>query len=134
MELTNKIAIVTGGSSGLGKATALKLIDQGVKVAIFDINQKAGESIVSDIGSEKAMYCHVDVRNANSVEAAVDGVIHRWGGLYICVNCAGIAPAERLLNRGGEPMALENFQNVIDILQVYLVVTLIPDSSLRAFV
>lgn len=115
MDLTNKVAIVTGGSSGLGNATALKLIGQGVKVAIFDINQEAGESMVSELGADKSMYCQVDVRDSESVQAAVEQVVSNWGSVHICVNCAGIAPARRLLNREAEAMPLESFQHVIDI-------------------
>ncbi len=115
MELNNSIAIVTGGCSGLGNATAQSLIAKGVKVAIFDINEKQGASVVAEFGADKAMFCTVDVRNAESVEAAVNTVIDNWGSLHLCVNCAGIAPAKRTLDRQGAAMPLENFQSVIDI-------------------
>ena len=115
MKLIDKIAIVTGGSSGLGHATVLKLVDQGVKVAIFDIDRDMGENLVTELGADKLMYCNVDVRSADSVQTAIEQVIDRWHGIHICVNCAGIAPARRLLNREGQAMPLADFQNVINI-------------------
>jgi len=123
MELKNKVAVVTGGSSGLGNATVLKLVSEGVSVAVFDVNQQAGEKVVaqlrsdfgSDCDSDKAIYCNVDVRSDDSVQAAIDQVIDKWGAIHICVNCAGIAPAKRVLNREGQPIPLEDFQNVINI-------------------
>lgn len=115
MELTDKIAVVTGASSGLGNAAMMGLIEQGARVAIFDINQEAGEQIVTDLGSDKVMFCHVDVTSSDSVQTAFDQVLANWNAIHICVNCAGIAPAKRTLNREGHAMPLENFQQVINI-------------------
>lgn len=115
MDITDKIAIVTGGCSGLGNATARSLLAKGAKVAIFDINAEQGDDVVAELGNDRAMFVQVDVRSAASVEAAVNTVIENWGSVHICVNCAGIAPAKRTLDRGAQPMPLENFQSVIDI-------------------
>lgn len=115
MDITNKIAIVTGGCSGLGNATAKSLIARGAKVAIFDINEEQGSHVIAELGQDNAVFHQVDVRNAESVEAAVDAVMDKWGAVHLCVNCAGIAPAKRTLDRSGDPLPLEDFQNVIDI-------------------
>lgn len=115
MEANNKVAVVTGGCSGLGNATAKKLLDAGVKVAIFDLNEAQGAAIVEELGSDKVMFAKVDVSSGDSVAAAMDAVIEKFGALHICVNCAGIAPAKRLLSREGEAMPLEGFQQVINV-------------------
>ena len=85
------------------------------KVAVFDINRELGEQIVADLGAEKVMYCHVDVRSADSVQMAINQVMDKWQAIHICVNCAGVAPAKRLLNREGEAIPLEEFETVINI-------------------
>lgn len=115
MQLLDKIAIVTGGCSGLGNATTHSLIAKGVKVAIFDINEQQGAAIVKELGQESVMFCQVDVRSSDSVEAAVAAVLDHWGAVHLCVNCAGVAPAKRVLDRDATPIPLENFQSVIDI-------------------
>ena len=115
MNIENKIAIVTGGCSGLGNATVHSLIAKGVKVAILDINEEQGAAIVNELGSDKVMFEQVDVRSAQSVEDAVARVVEKFGAVHICVNCAGIGPAKRTLDREGNAMPLENFSNVIEI-------------------
>ena len=115
MDINQKIAIVTGGCSGLGNATTQSLLAKGVKVAIFDINEEQGAAIVAELGADKVMFQQVDVRSDESVEAAVAAVVANWGAVHICVNCAGIAPAKRTLDREGGPMPLDSFKTVIDI-------------------
>lgn len=115
MELNGKIAIVTGGCSGLGNATTHSLVEKGCKVAIFDINDEAGAAAVAELGVDMAMYVNVDVRIAESVEDAVAKVVEKWSGIHVLINCAGIAPAQRTLDRDGNAMALDGFQMVIDI-------------------
>lgn len=115
MELTNKVAIVTGGCSGLGNATMLELLAAGMRVAVLDINQEQGAALVSEHGEDKLFFQQVDVRNAESVENAVAAVVEHWGSIHLCVNCAGVAPAKRLLDREANPMPLDKFQSVIDI-------------------
>lgn len=115
MEARGKIAVVTGGCSGLGNATARTLLGNDIRVAIFDLNEEEGAKLVEEFGSDKVMFRKVDVSSAESVSAALDDVISEWGALHICVNCAGIAPAEKVLNRDGEAMPLENFSKVVSI-------------------
>lgn len=88
MNIENKVAIVTGGCSGLGNATVQSLAAKGVKVAIFDINDEQGAAIVNELGSDKAMFEKVDVRNAQSVEDAVARVVEKiWCAAYLCELC-----------------------------------------------
>ena len=116
MQISNNLtAIVTGGCSGLGHATAVQLREAGFNVAIFDMNAEVGAERVEQLGSEHTLFCQVDVRESSSVEAAIESVNQRFGNIRLCVNCAGVAPAKRLLDREGNAMPLDDFQTVIDI-------------------
>ncbi len=115
MELSNKIAVVTGGASGLGRATTEGLIAQGIKVAIFDLNEEAGSQVVAELGNENIMFQAVDVTNPESVSKAVDAVMSTYGAIHILVNCAGIAPAAKVLDRDGKAMPLNKFALAINI-------------------
>jgi NAD(P)-dependent dehydrogenase (short-subunit alcohol dehydrogenase family) len=115
MDLNNKIAVVTGGASGLGQATAKGLAAQGVKVAIFDLNEEQGNATVAELGAENSFFQVVDVTNPENVRQALENVITKFGALHIVVNCAGVAPAAKVLNREGEAMALSKFSMAINI-------------------
>ncbi|MGS2723696.1 SDR family NAD(P)-dependent oxidoreductase [Porticoccus sp. GXU_MW_L64] len=115
MDIKDKVAIVTGGASGLGRATAEVLARQGAKVAIFDLNDSQGQQAVAELGADKVAFFAVDVTSETSVQQAVDQVVSRFGALHLCVNCAGICPAARTLNRDGEPMPLSGFSTAINI-------------------
>ena len=91
-------AIVTGGSSGLGEATARMLAAGGVKVALFDLNAEKGEAIAAEIGG---LFCAVDVSDAASVTAGIEKARAAHGQERICVNCAGVAPAAKTVDRDG---------------------------------
>lgn len=114
MELKNKVALITGGGSGLGLATAQALLAKGVKLAIFDLNTKV---VYEALGHDNEnLHCYaVDVSSATSVEKAMAAIEQQLGALHICINCAGIAPAKRVLNKTGEPMPLDNFAQAINI-------------------
>ncbi|MBB4078054.1 NAD(P)-dependent dehydrogenase (short-subunit alcohol dehydrogenase family) [Lewinella aquimaris] len=113
MRLNDKTAVITGGASGLGEATARHFHGLGARVAIFDINRERGEAIATELG-EGAMFHSVDVTSAASVEEAVEEVLARFGALHICCNYAGIAPAVKTVGRDG-PGDLELFRKVIEI-------------------
>lgn len=111
MHVSNVPAIVTGGASGLGEATARALAAAGAKVAIFDFNIVAAKTIASEIGG-LAVQC--DVTSAASAEAAVAEAAAAHGPARILVNCAGIAPGGRVVGRNG-PMALDDFRKGIEV-------------------
>lgn len=115
MELNNKVAVVTGGASGLGRATALGLVANGVNVAIFDLNEDAGNELVAELGAEHASFHVVDVTSEESVSNAIAEVVARFNTVHILVNCAGIAPAAKVLNREGNAMSLSKFSTAINI-------------------
>lgn len=111
MDVQGVVAIVTGGASGLGAATARKLAGKGAHVVIIDLQEDTGRHIADEIGGT---YCQADVTVADQVQAAVDAATSR-GDLRVLVSCAGIGPPSRTINREGEPASLEFFAKIIEI-------------------
>ena len=111
MQLKDQAAIVTGGASGLGAATARKLAAQGAKVAVFDLNAKVAESVAAEI---KGVAVTCDVADAASAEAAIAQAAKAHGPARVLVNCAGIGVAKRVVGRDG-PHPLGDFEKVIKI-------------------
>lgn len=107
MKLDNQIAVVTGGASGMGEATAKLLRAKGIKVAIWDKNIDNAL-----LNADLKIAC--DVSSSEDVEQAIAKTVKVLGIPSICVNCAGIAPAKRMVGKEG-PMPLEAFKQVIDI-------------------
>ena len=108
---SGSVAIVTGGASGLGAATAEALAGAGLKVAIFDMNAEAGEAKAAALGGS---FHSVDVSDAGSVKAAMDAVVAEMGTPRVLVNCAGIGPASKTVSRG-EPHDAGMFAKVIGV-------------------
>ena len=114
MDLNQTIAFVTGGASGLGRATALRLGRAGAKVLIADLNEEGGKSAEAELG-DNGLFVVTDVTSEESVNAALDAAEARFGGTVNClVNCAGIGIASRTLGRE-EPHSLSLFQKVLTV-------------------
>ena len=111
MDAKGHAAIVTGGASGLGEATARALAAKGAKVAIFDMNAEAGEAVAKDIGG---IFCECNVSDAASGEAAVAKAAAAHGAARIVVNCAGVGTPARIVGRNGV-LPLEDFARVVNI-------------------
>lgn len=111
MQLDHVKAVITGGVSGLGLATAKHLAAHGAKLALLDINDQAGEEASGELG---ASYIRTDVTSEAGVAVAIEQASANMGGLNVAVNCAGIIGAGRVLGREA-PMALDFFSNVIQI-------------------
>ena len=111
MDIKGHAAIVTGGASGLGGATARMLAEAGAKVAILDVNQKLAADVAIDVNGI-AIAC--DVTDAASTEAAFAKAKADHGTPRILINCAGVGPAKRIIGRDG-PMPLADFERVIKI-------------------
>jgi NAD(P)-dependent dehydrogenase (short-subunit alcohol dehydrogenase family) len=114
MELHNTSAVVTGGASGLGEATARALAERGVKVVLADLNDEAGERIAKEIGGA---YAHCDVTNTDQVIAALEAA-KVFAPLWSAVNCAGVGWATRTIGKDGEYASahdLDVYRKVIEI-------------------
>jgi NAD(P)-dependent dehydrogenase (short-subunit alcohol dehydrogenase family) len=111
MDIKNKLALITGGASGMGAATAKALASRGAKTVILDTNIKTAHNIAQDIAGE-AFEC--DVTKEAEIEAVINKIIHCFGIPQICINCAGIISAQRMVGKDG-PMPLEGFKKVINI-------------------
>jgi NAD(P)-dependent dehydrogenase (short-subunit alcohol dehydrogenase family) len=112
MNLRDSTAIVTGGASGLGAATARMLAAKGAKVALFDLNEEAGERIAEEIGG---LFISVDVTSDRSVAGAVARAEEAHGVARVLVNCAGIAPAVKTVGRNGAAHGLDVFRRAVEI-------------------
>lgn len=111
MDFKDVPAVVTGGASGLGEGSARALAAAGAKVAIFDLNEERGRQIAEELGG---IFVRCDVSSAESAEAAFAAAREAHGPCGIAVNCAGIAPAGKIVGKEG-PMPLEAFNKVIQI-------------------
>lgn len=110
-ELEGKVAIVTGGAGGIGRATVELFVKEGARVVIADVNAERGEQLAAGLGSD-ALYKHTDVSQPDSLEAVVNFALSEFGGLHIMFNNAGISGAQypRFLDDD-----LKDFHRVIDI-------------------
>ena len=112
MQINGKVFLITGAASGLGEATARMFIARGAKVVIADVNP-AGESLAAELGAS-AHFIRTDVTSESDGIAAVAVARERFGALHGLVNCAGIAPSEKIVGRNG-PHGLESFTRAIMI-------------------
>lgn len=112
MEIKGLSAIVTGGGSGLGAATARELAKAGAKVGVIDVKREAAESVAKEIGGAAAAG---DVTDAASLEAAYDALRKAIGPARILVACAGVATGAKLIGKDGKATPLDAFKRTIDI-------------------
>jgi NAD(P)-dependent dehydrogenase (short-subunit alcohol dehydrogenase family) len=112
MDVAGAVALVTGGGSGLGAATARKLHAEGAAVVLADLPRSPGKELAEQLG-ERAVFVPTDVTSADDVTAALDAA-EQLGTLRIVVNCAGVGTVGRVLSKYG-PMPLEDFRAVIDV-------------------
>lgn len=114
MEIEGNTALVTGGASGLGAATARALHAAGGNVAMVDLKAEEGAGMVKEMGEDRAVFIEADVCSEQQMQGAVATALEKFGGLQFAVNCAGIGPAARVVGRDG-PMALEMFSKVVQV-------------------
>lgn len=113
MDLGTAKAVISGGASGLGFATAQRVVDAGGQVVLLDVNAKQGEASASQLG-DRARFVATDVTSEEAVRAAMVAANDFMGGITLAVNCAGVATAGRTLGRDG-PWPAEMFNRVIQI-------------------
>jgi NAD(P)-dependent dehydrogenase (short-subunit alcohol dehydrogenase family) len=113
MQIQNHVFLVTGGGSGLGAATATLLTANGGKVVIADVNEAAGKDLAGFLGGA-VRFAKTDVTDEASTQAAVELCVSQFGGIHGLVNCAGVAPGERVVGRNG-PHALASFERAVKV-------------------
>lgn len=111
MQLSSTSAVITGGASGLGEATARYFAEQGAKVTILDRDSERGETVASEIGGT---FVQTDVTDEGSVAAAIAQAMDKMGRITAAVNCAGVAFGIKTVGKDG-PHPLDAFQRTIDI-------------------
>ncbi len=111
MDLTGASAVVTGGASGIGEASARQLAAKGARVVVVDLNEDKGQAVAKDIGG---LFAKADVADEEQVQAAVDAATE-MGPLRASVNAAGLGSAGRTVDRNGDPMPLSQFEFVIRV-------------------
>ena len=112
MNIQGQAALVTGGASGLGEATARELARLGAKVAVLDVNEAQAQQVAKEIGG---IACQCDITNADSVAAAIAKAAEQHGPARILMNIAGIGTAKRVVQKDGSPAPLEDFARVVNI-------------------
>jgi len=111
MNIARASAIITGGASGLGAATARRLAEADVRVVLLDLQDALGTAVADQVGGT---YVHADVTDEEQVQTAI-ATAGDAGPLRILVNCAGVAPPARTLHRNGDPHPLSLFEKVIAV-------------------
>ncbi len=114
MHIQDKVFLITGGGSGLGAATAKALVEAGARVLLADVNAEAGAARVAELGEGRARFVRTDVTSEADGRAAVEAALESFGALHGLANCAGVAPAEKVLGRNG-PHGLDSFARAVNI-------------------
>jgi NAD(P)-dependent dehydrogenase (short-subunit alcohol dehydrogenase family) len=112
MQIQGQAALVTGGGSGLGEATARELARLGAKVAVLDVNLANAERVAADIGG---VACQCDITSTDSLQAAIAQAAAAHGPARMLMNIAGVGAAKRLIAKDGSPAPLEDFAKVVNI-------------------
>lgn len=113
MDITQKTVLITGGGSGLGKATAERLVSEGANVVIIDLEASKGIAVAQTLGAQ-ALFVQADVTDAGAIQQAITQAQTHYGRLDGAVNCAGIAIAERITGKRGAHQ-LEHFTKVVTV-------------------
>jgi len=113
------VALVAGGASGLGKATAERFVNQGARVVICDIPQSKGADVASELGAGNAVFAPTDVTSETDVQKALETTKETFGRLDVTVNCAAISCAFKIFNiKNGNVHSLEDFTKVVNVTTV----------------
>jgi len=116
MQIENSVFVVTGGGSGLGAGTARMIVENGGKVVLADVNKAAGEAVAAELNARgaNARFVETDVSNEDSARNVIETARREFGGLNGLVNCAGIAPAEKVVGKEGAHK-LASFARVVTV-------------------
>lgn len=114
MNIQGKVALVTGGASGLGRAAVGSLLGAGASVVILDLASSDGETVAKELG-DRAIFAAADVTSESEVRAAIEAGVEAFGALHIVVNCAGVGFPGRVLTREGKANDLERYEFVVRV-------------------
>jgi len=114
MQIEGLAAIVTGGASGLGEATARELVRRGARVTLVDLGRSRGAEVAAELG-QAARFSVADVTSEEEIDAALDATQQAFGAIRVIVNCAGIAPAGRTVGKDGSPFDLGLFRKALEV-------------------
>lgn len=119
MKTQDNTFIISGGASGLGEATARALYDAGANVVIADLNTERGEALAGELNArsatDRAHFLRTDVTREDDAQAVVALAVSTFGGLQGLINCAGVGDPAKVVDRHGEPLALESFARIVNI-------------------
>ncbi|MDK8872844.1 MULTISPECIES: SDR family NAD(P)-dependent oxidoreductase [Paracoccus] len=113
MQIENRVFVITGAGSGLGAAVARMAVGAGARAVLLDVNAEAGAAMAAELG-EAARFVRTDVTSGPEGEAAVAAALEAFGRIDVAVNCAGVAPGEKIVGREG-PHGLESFARAVQI-------------------
>ena len=114
MDLQNKVAIITGGSGGLGMAAAKAYLAKGAKVAVFDL-QEGDAKALAEANPGQIKFYETNVTSEENVAANINQVVEDFGAIDVCINCAGFGPSAKTYSSRKGPHPVDQFQNVINV-------------------
>jgi NAD(P)-dependent dehydrogenase (short-subunit alcohol dehydrogenase family) len=114
LDIADKVALITGGASGLGLATARAFLAAGGSVVLVDLESSNGDAAAKELG-ERAHFAPADVTSEEQVREAVRAAVENFGGLHVNVNCAGVGFPGRVLNRDGAANDLDRYEFVVRV-------------------
>lgn len=113
MDIENRVALISGGASGLGEATTRRLVNAGAKVVVADLNAERGDALAEEF-PDRVVFAQCDITNEEQVAATIERAIAAFGRIEVVVNCAGIGAGGRTIRRDG-PYPLDTFKKVIGV-------------------
>lgn len=115
MQIKDRVAVITGGASGLGLGCVENIIANGGKAAILDINEEGAKAVVAKYGEDKCIAIKTNIADENEAKAAIDATVAKFGRIDFVVNSAGIGSAVKIYGNDGTPHPLDVFKRVIDV-------------------
>ncbi|RFU64703.1 3-hydroxyacyl-CoA dehydrogenase [Peribacillus glennii] len=114
MQIKGSVAVVTGGASGLGEATVTRIVENGGRAAILDLQEERGAALLEKLGSDKVLFLKTNVTSEEDVQSAINQTIEKFGAIHTAINCAGIGAAQKTVGKE-KPHDLGIFTRVIQI-------------------
>jgi 3-hydroxyacyl-CoA dehydrogenase/3-hydroxy-2-methylbutyryl-CoA dehydrogenase len=131
MNIQGKVAVVSGGASGMGLEIVRRLVSLGAKAVIFDLNATAGAAAVTELG-EAVVFAEVNVTSEDSIKAGIEQTMTAFGAIHICVNCAGIATGSKTLGKNGPfPLDLWNKTLAVNLTGTFNVLRLCAEQMAK---